>query len=174
MKAADFIETALAVKGIEVTRVARCELTCLQIAATQVCIAKCFRTLAREKMKAQPASIHARNSLSFSEEGNEQKQNQIGIDLRLELQIACKIFRSDLANSALELKRRMQGMIKFFAEHDQGPDVAVAYTCAGIVQLELFNQPARIINPDVKLISGPSQKCPCKLAQFARGSSSQD
>src|SRR5262249_41564421 len=83
MKAADFIETALTVKGIEVTRVARCELTCLQIAATQVCIAKCFRALAREKMESQPAPVHARDSLRLSKEANKQKQNQIGINLRL-------------------------------------------------------------------------------------------
>ena len=92
MKAADFIETPLAVERVEVMRVARRELARLEIAAAQICIAKCLRALAREKVKAQPAPVHARNSLRFSKEGDKQKQNEISIDLRLELQIARKIF----------------------------------------------------------------------------------
>jgi hypothetical protein len=37
----------------------------------------------------------------------------------------------------------------------------------------LFDQPARIINPDVKLIVGPSQKGAGQLAQFPRGRAGQ-
>src|SRR4029077_4631053 len=68
MKAPDLIETALAIEGVEVTGVARGELARLQITATQVCIAKCLRALAGEKMKAQPAPVHTRDSLGFSKE----------------------------------------------------------------------------------------------------------
>jgi hypothetical protein len=107
MKAADFIKTPLAVERVEVMCVARRELARLEIAATQICIAKCLRALAREEVKTQPTAVHARNSLRFSKEGDKQKQNEIGIDLRLELQIARKIFGGNLADSALELKRGM-------------------------------------------------------------------
>ena len=130
MKAADFIKTPLAVERVEVMRVAGRELARLEIAATQICIAKCLRALAREEMKTQPAPVHSRNSLRFSKEGDKQKQNEIGIDLRLELQIARKIFGSNLADSALELKRRMQGMIEFLHEHDERADIAIAHACA--------------------------------------------
>src|SRR6266513_3613201 len=163
MKAPDLIEAPLGIEGIEVKCVALCEFARLQITAAQVRVAKCLRALARKKMKAQPAPVHARDSLGFSKEGDKQKQNQIGIDLRLKLQIACKIFRSDLADSAFELERRMQRVIQFFYEHDQRPDVSIAHACAGIVLLELFYEPARIINSDVKLIARPAQKCAREL-----------
>src|SRR6266542_31730 len=107
MKAPDFIEPPLAVERVEVTRVARRKLPRLQITATQVSITKCFRALAREQMKAQPAPIHARDSLGFSKERDKQKQNKIRIDLRLEFQIARKIFGGDLADTAFELKCSM-------------------------------------------------------------------
>jgi len=37
----------------------------------------------------------------------------------------------------------------------------------GVVLLELVDQPSRIINAHVKLVSGAAQKCACQLAQFA-------
>jgi hypothetical protein len=107
MKAADFIKTSLAVERVEVMCVARRELGRLEIAATQICIAKCLRALARKEMKTEPAPVDVRNSLRFSKEGDKQQQNEIGIDLRLELQIARKIFGGNLADSALELERCM-------------------------------------------------------------------
>src|SRR5438094_3038593 len=119
MEASNLIEAALAVESIEVMRVARCELACLQITATQICIPKCLRTLARKKMKTQPAPVHARDALGFSKERDKQKQNEISVDLRLELQITGKILGSNLAGSVLELKRGMQGVIEFLHEHDQ-------------------------------------------------------
>jgi len=93
----------MTVERVEVMRVAGGELARLQITAAQVCIAKCLGALACEKMKAQPAPVHARNPLGFSKERNKQKQNEIRIDLRLELEITRKIFRSDLTDSAFEL-----------------------------------------------------------------------
>jgi len=164
MEAPNLIEAAVAVESIEVMRVTRCELARLQIAAPQICIPKRFRALAREKMKAQPAPVHARNALSFSKERNKQKQNEIGVDLRLELQIAGKIFGSDLADSGLELKRCMQGMIEFFHEHDERPDISIAHAGTRIVLFELFNEPARIINADVKLVARAPQKRARQLA----------
>src|SRR4029453_4447161 len=174
MKAADFIETSMTVERVEVIRVARCELVRLQITGAQVRIAKCFRALAREQMKAHPAPGPARDPLGFSKKGDKKKQNEISIDLRLKLQIARKIFRSDFADSAFELKRRVQRMIQFLHEHDQRPDIAVPDTRTGIVLFELFNEPARIINSDIELISCAPQKCASELAQFDGGFSSQD
>ena len=164
METPDLIEPPLAVKRVEVMRIARGELARFQITATQVCIAKCLGTLTREKMKAQPAPVHAGHSLGFSKEGDKQQQNEIGIDLRLELQIARKIFGSDLASSVFELKRRVQRVVEFLHKHDQRPDISIADPCARIVLFELFNQPARIVNTDVKLIARAPQKCACELA----------
>jgi len=174
MKPSDFIETSVAVQCVEVMRVARCELARFEITATQVCIAKCLWALACEKMKAQPAPVHARDSLRFSKERDKQKENEIGIDLRLQLQIARKIFGSDFADSAFELERSMQGVIEFFYEHDERADISVADPCARIVLFELFNEPARIINADVKLIARAAQKRARELAQFERRFSSED
>ena len=143
----------MTVERVEVMRVAGGELARLQITAAQVCIAKCFRALTREKMKAQPTPVHARDPLGFSKERNKQKQNEIGIDLRLELEITGKIFRSDLTNSTFELKGGMQRMIEFFNEHNQRPDIAVADSGARIVLFELFNEPARIVNTNIELIA---------------------
>src|SRR5262245_9617913 len=119
MKASNLIEPPMSIERVEVMRVACGQLACLQITAAQVCIAKCLRTLAGEKMKAQPAPVHTRDSLGFSKERNKQEENEIGIHLRLELQIARKILGSDLASSVFELERRMQCVIEFFHERDQ-------------------------------------------------------
>src|SRR5437667_1710560 len=102
------------------------KLACLEIAAAQVCVAKCLRTLAGEEVKPQPPPIGARDSLSLSKKGDKQKKNEIGIDLRLQLKIASEIFRRDLARAALELKRSVQRVIEFFHEHDERPDVVIA------------------------------------------------
>ena len=48
-------------------------------------------------MKAQPAAIGARDSLRFPKESDEEQQDEIGVDLRLQLEIACEIFRCDFA-----------------------------------------------------------------------------
>ena len=66
----------------------------------------------------------------------------------------------------------MQRMIDFLDKHDQRSDIAIAQTRARIVLLQLFNEPARIIDADVKLISRAAEERPRKLAQFARGFSS--
>ena len=50
---------------------------------------------------------------------------------------------------------------------------AIAQAGARIVPFELFDQPARIINADVKLIVGAAQKSARQLAQFARGRAGQ-
>ena len=47
-------------------------------------------------MKTQPAAIGAGNALSFAKESDEQEEDEIGIDLRLELEIARKFFGGDL------------------------------------------------------------------------------
>ena len=62
----------------------------------------------------------------------------------------------------------MKRMINFLHERDQGPDIAIAQTGAWIVPLQLFDQPARVINPDVKLVVHPPQKGAGQLTQFPR------
>ncbi len=173
MKPADFIQAPHAVEGVEVTRVACGELACFQIAAAQVCVAKCLRTLAGEEVKPQPPPIGARDSLSLSKKGDKQKKNEIRIYLRLQLKIASEIFRCDLARAAFELKRGVQRMIEFLDEHNQRSDIAITQARARIVLFELFDQPARIINADVKLVAGLPQKCARQLAQFAGGLAGQ-
>ena len=84
-------------------RVAGGKLACLEIAAPEIFVAKSLGALTRKKMKAQPAPVGSRNSLRFPKKGDKQEENKIGVDLRLELEIADKIFRPDLARSAFEL-----------------------------------------------------------------------
>jgi len=103
-------------------------------------------------MKSQPASIGSRDALRFAKEGNEQKKNKIGIDLRLKLEVAREIFRVDLARAIFELEGSVEGVIDFFDEGNQRTNVALAQAGARIVLLKLFNQPARIINADLKAI----------------------
>jgi len=64
-------------------------------------------------------------------------------------------------------------MIEFLDEHDQRTDIAIAQPCARIVQLQLFDQPTRIINANIKLVSRAAQERARDLAQFARGFSRQ-
>ena len=67
----------------------------------------------------------------------------------------------------------MERVIDLLHERDQRPDVAIAQARARIVPLQLFDQPARIINADVKLIVRAPQKGPGQLAQFPRGRAGQ-
>ena len=61
-------------------------------------------------------------------------------------------------------------MIDLLHKHDQRPDISIAQAGARIVLLELFDEPARIINADVKLVVRASQKSARQFAQFARRS----
>jgi len=79
--------------------------------------------------------------LGFSKEGNEQKKNKIGVDLRLELEIASKILRCDLTRAIFKLKRGMKRVIDFFYERDERTDIVIAQASARVVSLELFDQP---------------------------------
>src|SRR5439155_20482197 len=92
----NFIKSPCTVQGVEIVSVTRGQLGRLQITRPEVTIAKCFRALPCEEMKAEPTAVGASNALGFSKEGNEQKKNKIGIDMHLELKIAGKIFRCDL------------------------------------------------------------------------------
>src|SRR5207247_4723979 len=121
-----FIEATHPVERVEIMGVVCRKLACLEIAAAQVCVAKCLRTLAGEEVKPQPPPIGARDSLSLSKKGDKQKKNEIGIDLRLQLEIAGEILRRNFARAAFEVKRGVQRMIDFFHEHDQRSDVVIA------------------------------------------------
>src|SRR5205823_4489602 len=166
MKPPDFIETTNGIQGVEETCVPGCEFACLEITAAQVRVAKCLGTLPREKVKTQPAAVGRRDALRFSEKSDKQQKNQISVHLRLKLKVARKIFRRDLAHSIFELERGVQRMIQFFNKRDQRSDVAVTQARARIVLFELFDQPAGIINADIKLVSGTPQKCAREFAQF--------
>src|SRR5207244_6786682 len=113
-KNADFFRAPHAVERIEVMCVAGGELGRLEVTAAQVLAAKCIRTLSREKMESQPAAVGSRDALGFSKESNKQEEHKISIDLRLQLEIAHKIFRADLARTAFKLERGVKRVIDFF------------------------------------------------------------
>jgi len=166
MESPDFVHAAHAVESIQIPRVARCKFARLEITAAQVRIAKGVGALPGEKMKTQPAAVARRHALGFSKKRDEQKKDEIRVDARLKLKVANKIFRRDLAHSAFELKRGVQSVVEFFDKHDQRPNVAIAQARARIVSFKLFDQPARIIDADVKLVSGAPQERARKFAEF--------
>src|ERR1051326_5025717 len=97
-------------------------------------------------MEPEPAPIRPRNFLGLAKKGDEKKEDEIGIDPRLKLEVSCEIFRGDLAVAFLELERGMQGMIDFFHKRDQRPDVAIAQPGARIVSLELLDRKSTRLN----------------------------
>src|SRR5215469_2704629 len=108
MEAPDFIEAPHAVESVKVTSVARRKLARFKIAAAQTRITKHLWRLPREKVETQPAAVGRGHSLCLAEERDEQKENQISVHLRLQLQITGKVFRRDLAHSAFKLKGGVQ------------------------------------------------------------------
>src|SRR5207302_10473941 len=139
-KFADFIKTPDTVEGIEILGVADGELASFEIAAAQIFIAEGIGTLPAEKMKTQPAAIGAGNALGFAKESDEQEEDEISIDLRLELHIAGKFFRGDPTLAVLKLKRGVEGVIQFLNENDQGANIGLAQPAPGIVTFELINE----------------------------------
>src|ERR1051325_6223569 len=132
MESADFVEAADTVERIEKPRVARRQPGRFQIARAQIAIAERSRAISREQMKAQPAAIRARDALRFTKKRDEQEQHEISVNLGLELEIARKIFRADLAGALLKLKRGVQRVIDLFHEGDQRPNIVVAQPGARI------------------------------------------
>lgn len=139
MKPPDFIDTTNGIESIEKICVGSRKLARLEITPTQVRVLKCLGRLPDEKVKTQPAAVRRRHALRLSEKGHKQQKNQIRIHLRLELKVACKIFRRDLAHSAFELERGMQRMVEFFNKRDQRPDIPVPHPRSRIVSFELFD-----------------------------------
>src|ERR1043166_6271490 len=133
MESADFVEAADTVERIEKPRVARRQLGRLQIARAQIAIVERSRAISREQMKSQPAAIRARDAFRFTKERDEQKQHEIGVDLSLELEIARKMFRTNLAGAVLKLERGVQRVIDLFHERDQRPNIVVAQSGARVV-----------------------------------------
>src|SRR5206468_5968770 len=72
MKPPDFVESTHSVKSIEIMRVARCELAGLEIATSEICVAKCVWALPGEKMEVQPAPVSLRDTLGFSEKSDKE------------------------------------------------------------------------------------------------------
>ena len=77
--------------------------------------------------------------VEFAEKGDKQEEDEIGIDLRLKLEVAREIFGCDFARAAFELKRGMQRVIDFFDKHDERPDIAIGQSGTRVVLFELFN-----------------------------------
>src|SRR5688500_8115413 len=67
----------------------------------------------------------------------------------------------------------MQGMVDLFNKGDERLDVAIVQPGPGIVPLELFYQPAGIINADVELIISAPEEGAREFAQFPRRRSCQ-
>ena len=172
-KFADFIQSPDPVEGVEILSVAGGELASFEIATAQIFIAECLGTLPAEKMKTQPAAIGTRNTLGFAKESDEQEENKIGIDLRLELQITGKFFGGDPALAVFKLKRGVKGVIQFLNENDEGANIGIAQAAPGIVAFELVNEPARIIDPDIELVAGVTEESTRDLIQFAGRGASQ-
>ena len=172
-KFADFIKPADTVKGIKIQGVAGGKLASFEIAAAQIFIAEGIGTLPAEEMKTQPSAIGAGNALGFAKESNEQEEDEISIDLRLQLQIAGEFFRGDPALAVFKLKRGMKSVIQFLDENDEGANVKIAQAAPGIVAFELINEPARIIDPDIELIAGVAEESARDLIQFAGRGASQ-
>jgi len=172
-KFADFIKTPDTVEGIEILGVAGGELASFEIAAAQIFIAEGIGTLPSKKMKTQPAAIGTGNALGFAKESDEQKEDEISIDLRLQLQIAGKFLRGDAALAVFKLKRGMKSVIQFLNKNDEGANVKIAQAAPGIVAFELINEPARIIDPDIELIAGVAEESARDLIQFAGRGTSQ-
>src|SRR3954447_11293430 len=120
-------------------------------------------------METEPAPIRFGDTLSFAEEGHKQQEDQVGVDLGLELEIARKIFRGNFALAAFELEGGVQGVIELFNKDDQRPNVEIAQTGTRVMFFQLLDQPARIINPDVELVVRAAKKCPGELAQLSSG-----
>src|SRR5262249_54751716 len=170
----NFFNAAGSIQRIEVAGITRRKLNGLQIARAQISILESVRTLTSEEMKTQPAAIGARDALRFSKKGDEQEEDEIGVDVRLELEVASKMFGRDLARAVLELDGGVERMIDFLHEGDERANVVIAKAGTRIRALELFDQPAGVIDSDVKAIVRGAQKSPRELAQFARGSTRQD
>src|SRR3984893_15206677 len=124
-------------------------------------------------MKTQPAAIGAGNALGFAKESDEQEEDEIRIDLRLQLEIARKFFGGDAALAIFELEGGVQGVVQFLNKNDEGANVGIAQAAARVVPFELIDEPARIVNPDVKLIAGVAEKSARDLVQFAGRGASQ-
>src|SRR4030095_13041576 len=124
-KGADLLHSPEAVEGVEEMRVARGQLGRFQVATAQVRILEGARILRLEKVEAEPAAIGARNALRLAKEGDEQEQNEISIDPRLELEIAREILRGDPAIAAPDLDCGVQGVVDFLHERAEGADIMV-------------------------------------------------
>ena len=120
-------------------------------------------------MEAEPAPIGPRNLLCLAKEGHEKEQHKIGIDLGLQLEIARVILRVNFALAGLELERGVEGVINFLHESNERPDVAIVHTRARIVTFQLFDEPARVIDAYVKLITGPTEEGAREVIQFTGG-----
>src|SRR5438105_5938422 len=172
-KFADLIKTPDTVEGIEILGVAGSELASFEIATAQIFIAECIRTLPAKKMKTQPATIGPGNALGFAKESDKQEEDEISIDLCLQLEIARKFFGGDPALAILELEGGVQGVVQFLNKNNERANVGIAQSAARVVAFELIDEPARIVNPDVKLIAGVAEKSARDLIQFAGRGASQ-
>src|SRR5438270_2431143 len=167
-KSANLLEATHGIESVEKLGVTRGQFGRFEIAVAEIEGMEGARIFGGEKVESEPAPIGPRNLLRLPKECDEQQQDEISVDARLELQVPGEIFRGDLAFAFLELERGVKSVVDLLDEGNERPDIAIAQAGAGIVALELFNQPARIINADIKLIVGPAEKSAGEFAQLAR------
>ena len=89
------------------------------------------------------------------------------------LKIAREFFGGDAALTVIKLKRGMQCVVQFLNENNEGANIRIAQAAARIVAFQLIDEPARIVNSDVKLITGVAEKSARHFIQLARRSTSQ-
>src|SRR5438874_4252821 len=124
-KLTDFLDPAKSVERIEEMGVARGQFGRFQVTAAQILVAKRAGILGLEKMKTQPATIGAGNALRLAKKSDEQEEHEIGVDPRLELEVAREILGSDSAFAVPELERSVECVVDFLDEHDEGANVAI-------------------------------------------------
>jgi hypothetical protein len=166
MEDADLIDAAGGVEGVEESRVVRGEFGGFEIPGADGVALVGLRLIAFEEMEAQPASIGAGNALRFAEEGDEEQQHEIGIDPGLKLQVAREVLAREIAFAAAKGQCGVQSMIDFFYKGDEVADVRVAESAARIVVFELFDQPARVVDPDEKIVATVPEKRARQFTQF--------
>ena len=67
----------------------------------------------------------------------------------------------------------MERMIQFLNENDEGANIGIAQSAARVMAFKLIDEPARIVDPDIKLIAGVAEESARDLVQFAGRSASQ-
>ena len=121
-----------------------------------------------EHVEPQPPSVRAGNPSGTAKKSDEKEQDKIGVDLGLQFEIARVVLVAVWRLSSLELEGGMQSMVDFLDEGYEVLDIGVAQAGTRIMLLDLFNEPARIINANALASVCCTQEGPRKHAQLRR------